>query len=181
LKLRARLLGGIREFFTERGFLEIDVPALVPLPGMEPHLHPIPVTIHDRHGRPFAFYLHTSPEYALKKLLAGGLDRIFSLTHAFRDREVSETHNIEFALLEWYRTGADYFQLMRDCEDLVCELAESILGGLRMAYQGKTIDLRPPWPRATVAELVREHAGVDIRGDTSLEELVEIARRKGYS
>ena len=180
LETRGRILRALREFFWKEGFLEIDVPVLVPLPGMEPHLKPIPVSVRTGQGERVRFYLHTSPEYALKKLLTAGYERIFSLTHAFRDAEVSTTHNPEFTLLEWYRAGSDTSALMRDCENLFLAVADQLGFGASLRYLGETIDLRPPWPRLTVAEATREFAGVEISGRTSLEELVEIARRKGY-
>ncbi|NOZ56308.1 MAG: EF-P lysine aminoacylase GenX, partial [Calditrichaeota bacterium] len=178
---RAKIISSVRAYFEDEGFLEIDVPILVPLPGMEPHLSPLEVAIHDRGGHSYPFFLHTSPEYALKKLLAAGFEKIFALTHAFRDGEVSETHNLEFTLLEWYRAGADYARLMRDCEELFARVAES-LGhkDLRISYQGKEIDLRPPWPRLTMREAVQRFAGVDISGETTIVELVAIAHAKGY-
>ncbi|MDZ7374688.1 MAG: EF-P lysine aminoacylase EpmA [candidate division KSB1 bacterium] len=181
LEIRQRVYQGIRDFFAARDFLEVDVPVLIPLPGMEPHLHPIAATIHDRRGRAYRFYLHTSPEYSLKKLLAGGLERIYAITHAFRDYEVSETHNVEFALLEWYRAGADYRDLMQDCEELLVYLAERLCGSRVLRYRGREIDLAPPWPRVTVRQVMRQFAGVEVSGSTSLSELVEIARAKGYN
>ncbi len=181
LTLRAQIVSSVRAFFESEGFLEIDVPVLVPLPGMEPHLEPVQVAVHDRRGHVFPFYLHTSPEYALKKLLAAGFDRIYALTHAFRDGEVSQTHNLEFTLLEWYRAGVDYNQLMRDCEKLFALVAEN-LGHeeLRIRYRGLEIDLRPPWPRLTMRQAVQRFASVDISGQTTVEELVAIAHGKGY-
>jgi lysyl-tRNA synthetase class 2 len=180
LRLRQVVLQGVRDFFAARGFLEIDVPVLVPLPGMEPHLQPVPVALHDLRGQAYQFYLHTSPEYCLKKLLAGGAGNLFAITHAFRDGEVSELHNLEFSLLEWYRIEANYQDLMRDCEELLLELAQGLQGAASIGYGGTKIDLRPPWPRATVAEVMREYAGVEIDGRTTREELAEIAHSKGY-
>ncbi len=180
LESRAEILAGIRSFFAQEGFLEIDPPALVPLPGMEPHLVPFSSDLLDQKAERRRFFLHTSPEYALKKLLSAGLERIYALGHVFRNGEVSSTHNPEFTLLEWYRAGADYRVLMEECERLFLHLLKKLGLGPRISYQGGPLDLTPPWPRIPVAEAVRSHAGVDLEACCTVEELVAIARRKGY-
>jgi lysyl-tRNA synthetase class 2 len=180
LEVRAKVLAGIRSFFAQKGFLEIDPPALVPLPGMEPHLIPFSTDLLDREGEGRRFFLHTSPEYALKKLLSAGLPRIYALGHAFRNGEISVTHNPEFTLLEWYRAGADYQALMEDCERLFMHLLEALGLGHGVPYQGRTLELKPPWPRIAVAEAMRRHAGVDLDACTGLEEFIAVARHKGY-
>ena len=180
LELRAKVLAGIRAFFAREGFLEIDPPILVPLPGMEPHLVPFSTTLLDQAGRARGFHLHTSPEYALKKILSAGLKRIYALGHVFRNGEISPTHNPEFTLLEWYRAGEDYSALMADCEAMVVHLTETLGMDLRITYREKPLDLTPPWARIPLGEAMREHAGVDLERITTLEALVEAAREKGY-
>ena len=88
-------------------------------------------------------YLHTSPEYYMKKLLARGWDKIFQICRVFRDGEFGHTHQIEFTMLEWYRTHADYRKIMEDCEGLLHYLSREVLGRTRLSYQGKIIDLIP--------------------------------------
>jgi len=180
LEIRARVLSGIRAFFAAEGFLEVDPPALVPLPGMEPHLSPFSTTWVDGEGGAMRFYLHTSPEYALKKLLTAGIERLYALGHVFRNGEISHLHNPEFALLEWYRAGADYGSLMSDCEALVLHLARELGLGRQIGYQGVTLDLTPPWPRIAVGEAMRRHAGLDLEEIRDLETLVSAALAKGY-
>jgi lysyl-tRNA synthetase class 2 len=180
LALRAKILAGIRSFFAGEDFLEIDPPALVPLPGMEPHLIPFRTTLLDRELKARPFHLHTSPEYALKKLLSAGLERIYALGHVFRNGEISASHNPEFTLLEWYRVGADYRDLMADCERLVVHLTERLGMRLRIHHQGMAMDLAPPWPRFAVGEIMLRHAAVDLEGVATLEDLLEVAHRKGY-
>lgn len=176
LEVRAMVLRGIREFFHKQGFLEVDPPVLVPLPGMEPHLDPIGVEVRDGWGTR-RFFLHTSPEYCMKKLICGGMERIYALTHAFRGGEISDTHNPEFTILEWYRAHETYEGIMRDCEDLIVFLAE------RLREQGLAGDapcFRPPWLRIKVGEAMAQYAGINLECLESVEELIILARSKGY-
>ena len=124
LAARGRILGAVRQFFAGEGFIEVQTPALQISPGLEPHLQAFRTELHDPNdGGVRPRYLHTSPEFAMKKLLAGGmangLDRIWQLAPVFRDGERSATHHPEFAMLEWYRAGATYEDLMNDCEALL--------------------------------------------------------------
>lgn len=164
LLVRERVVDGIRAFFKEQGFREVETPLLVAHPGMEPHLE----VFEARVGKSRAF-LTTSPEYAMKKLLAAGLERTFQLCKAFRDEPPSSRHNPEFTMLEWYRANADYTAIMADCEGLLRRLA-----GDSLTYQGETIDLASPFERLTVREAFRRHAGVE------LEEIEAGARARGY-
>ncbi len=120
LAARGRILSASRNFFAERGFVEVDTPALQVSPGLEPHLRAFGTLLHDpRDNTLHPRYLHTSPEFAMKKLLAGGMTRIWQLAHAFRDGERGATHHPEFAMLEWYHADASYRDLMDDCEALL--------------------------------------------------------------
>src|SRR4030042_3371078 len=105
LRARARVLEGIRAFFRERGFLEVDPPIAQEYPNIDPNV--FPVKIADASGQAARFYLHTSPEPAMKKLLAAGSGDIFFLGKVFRDREGSPLHSPAFTMLEWYRVGGD--------------------------------------------------------------------------
>src|SRR5439155_12976900 len=151
LEQRGRILGAVRDFFAARGYVEVDTPALQVSPGLEPHLRAFATMLHDpRDGRASERYLHTSPEVAMKKLLVAGLPRIWQLAHVFRDGERSATHHPEFAMLEWYRVGASYRDLMDECEALVgtCQLAA---GAEALAWRGRAADARLPWRRLSVA------------------------------
>src|SRR5258708_9444249 len=113
IAVRARVHRAVRDFFAAAGYLEVDNPDLQVSPGMEPHLKAFATTLHDpRDGGARPRYLHTSPEFAMKKLVAAGLPRIWQLAHVYRDGERSATHHPEFAMLEWYRSGAGYRDLM---------------------------------------------------------------------
>jgi lysyl-tRNA synthetase class 2 len=117
---RGRILTAVREFFAAEGFIEVQTPALQVSPGLEPHLKAFATELHDpRDGATKPRYLHTSPEFAMKKLLAGGMERIWQLAPVFRDGERGATHHPEFSMLEWYRAGATYRDLMADCEKLL--------------------------------------------------------------
>jgi lysyl-tRNA synthetase class 2 len=153
---RARLLRLIRAFFDGRDFLEIEAPILVPSPGLELHLDAFAVANHDG-GR----YLITSPEYQMKRLLAGGMERIYSLGKVFRRGEAGPHHNPEFTMLEWYRAGADWTAIADDTEALVAELAAAF---------GVT-GLERPWQRLSVGDATQGFAGVRIDGDEDLPSL----------
>jgi elongation factor P--(R)-beta-lysine ligase len=162
LEQRARLLGAVRGFFAARGFVEVDTPALQASPGLEPHLRAFRTELHDpRDGRAVQRYLHTSPEFAMKKLLVAGLPRIWQLAHVFRDGERSATHHPEFAMLEWYRAGASYRDLMDECTALIrtCQDATGA-GGLN--WRGRAADARRRWQRISVAEAFQAHCGIDL-------------------
>src|SRR5215469_6836945 len=156
LEARQRLLGAVRSFFGERGYVEVDTPALQVSPGLEPHLRAFSTTLHDPHeGRVTARYLHTSPEFAMKKLLVAGMPRIWQLAHAFRDGERSATHHPEFSMLEWYRVGASYRDLMAECAAVVgaCQEAAGVGALFR---RGHMADARRPWQHVSVAAAFRE-------------------------
>ena len=146
----------MRAWFASEGFVEVDTPALQVSPGLEPHLFAFETRLRDPHGGPErALYLHTSPEFALKKLLVAGLPRIFSLGHAFRNAERSSTHHPEFTMLEWYRAGADYTALWRDCEALL-RVAADAAGAERLRWRGESCDPRAPRRAAHRGGGVRE-------------------------
>src|SRR5712692_10099178 len=106
-------------------------------------------------------HLHTSPEFAMKKLVAGGLPRIWQLAHVYRDGERSATHHPEFAMLEWYRAGAGYRHLMGECEALL-QVVQAVSGAETLRWHGRSADARQTWQRLTVAEAFARHAGLDL-------------------
>ena len=162
LAARSRMLGAVRAFFAARGYVEVDTPALQASPGLEPHLAALETTLFDpRDGVRRARYLHTSPEYAMKKLLAAGLPRIWQLAHVFRDGERSATHHPEFSLLEWYRAGAGYRDLMEECAALVAD-CQAAAGVALLSWRGASADARRPWQRISVAEAFERCCGIDL-------------------
>jgi lysyl-tRNA synthetase class 2 len=154
MAVRTKVEKRIRAFFESRGFLETRTPLLVPCPGMEPHIRPVSTSR--------GAYLPTSPEFAMKRLLVGGLEKIFQICPAFRDEPHSPHHSPEFTILEWYRAHAGYQEVMKDTEELVAELAHSIRGRSTLLFQGREIDVTPPWPRLKVRDLFLEK-GVDLK------------------
>jgi lysyl-tRNA synthetase class 2 len=162
LETRGRVLQATRDFFAEASFVEVDTPALQASPGLEPHLQAFATVTHDPNdGAARPLYLHTSPEFAMKKLLVAGLPRIWQLAHVFRDGERSPTHHPEFAMLEWYRAGAGYYDLMADCEALL-RRAQAAAGVAELSWNGKGADASRPWQRLSVAEAFARHAGIDL-------------------
>src|SRR5438552_2527226 len=165
LAVRTRILAAVRRFFAERDYLEVETPALQPSPGLEPHLKAFTTTLHDPgDGIARPRYLHTSPEFAMKKLLAGGLERIWQLAHVFRDNERSATHHPEFAMLEWYRTGAGYLDLMEECEALLRQVQEAA-GAAALRWRGQRADAQLAFERLTVAAAFRRYAEIELSDD----------------
>jgi len=157
LRQRSDLLQAIRSFFLERDYIEVDTP--LRLPVLIPEAHLIPFASED-------CLLHTSPELCMKRLLARGCDRIFQICHCFRKEERGRLHQTEFAMLEWYHKGWDYFDLMRQCEELIGTLTRMVSGfaGIaddnRLCRGDRRVTLTPPWERLPVAEAFRRHAGI---------------------
>ena len=180
VQTRTQVEAGIRAFFQSRGFFETRTPLLVPCPGMEPHIRPLSVRgTGDRDE--VRCYLPTSPEFAMKRLLVGGLEKIFQLSPAFRDEPKSVTHRPEFTMLEWYRAYAGYEEIMRDTEELLEALATRLFGKPTISYQGKNISVKTPWPRLRVRDLFRDHAGVDLVRSSTAEQLAHDCERLGLS
>lgn len=120
LDARWALIKAMREFFWSHGFTEVETPQLVRLPGQEPYLDPMQVQVRNEQKNTYSGYLHTSPEYTMKKMLAAGYKNIFSMCKTFRDVEsFGGTHNPEFTMLEWYRTGVDFYTIMEDVAQLM--------------------------------------------------------------
>jgi len=158
LRRRAELKRAIRRYFDTEGLLEVDTPAIVPCPGLDVHLDAIETL-----GGPCEpGWLHTSPEYQMKRLLTTGLPGIYQLGKAFRRGERGRQHEPEFLLLEWYRTFADAEDLMRDTERLVATVALELTGTHTIPGRQGPVDVTPPWPRLTVEEAFRRHAGVEL-------------------
>ena len=153
LLLRAQILHGIRTFFVTRGYLEVETPQLITAPAPETHIESI--SVHDR-------YLHTSPELCMKRLLASGFPKIFQIARCFRGGERGNLHLPEFSLLEWYRTGIDYRDLMEECEELFRFLAHRLDLGTRLHFRGLNIDLDTPWERVSVQTAFERFASLSL-------------------
>jgi lysyl-tRNA synthetase class 2 len=181
IKTRADIIRLTREFFWQNGFTETDTPIALKLPGQEPYLFPVPITVHDPHGKQFPFYLHTSPEFALKKLLAAGFENVFHITKCFRDyEEFGRTHNTEFTMIEWYRSPGTYVDFMRDTENMFRYIGEK-LAITELRYEGKTVPVSGAWERLSVKEAWQRYAGVNLDDNLDLTTLSETMRKKGYT
>jgi len=161
LATRQRIIAAIRGFFGARDFVEVETPALQVSPGLEPHLMAFTTELDEPGSGSRPRYLHTSPEFAMKKLLVAGVPRLFQLTHCFRNGERSATHHPEFTMLEWYRAGAGYRDLMADCEALLRTCLDAA-GAPHFTWQGKTAIPAAPWEYLSVADAFAQHAHIDL-------------------
>ena len=162
LRVRQNVLRALRGYFESEKFDEVETPALQVSPGLEPHLMAFQTVLRDPGERlPRRLYLHTSPEFAMKKLLAAGVPRLWQLARCFRNSERSATHHPEFAMLEWYRAGAGTSALMQDCEHLL--RAAAAAAGIQRFQRGDVwADPSAPFERLSVAEAFARHCGLDI-------------------
>ena len=161
LVARNRVAAEVRRWFAAEGFLEVETPILQRSPGNEAHLEAFATELVGPDGVAHRLYLHTSPEFAMKKLLAAGEPRLFTLARVFRNRERSTTHHPEFTMLEWYRADAPYAELMEDCEALLRAAAEAA-GSRRWSHRGRDCDPHATPERVSVSEAFARHAGIDL-------------------
>ncbi|MBM3246514.1 MAG: lysine--tRNA ligase [Candidatus Omnitrophica bacterium] len=173
--LRARAIKAIRNFLDERGFLEVETPMMHYIPG-------------GAAGRPFKthhneydldLYLRIAPELYLKRLLVGGLGRVYEINRSFRNEGVSTRHNPEFTMLEAYCAYANYEEMMRLAEELIVFVSREVLGEVSFDYQAKRVDLTQPWKRISFAGLVKEK--FDISPADEAEVMLEKLKAKGFA
>jgi lysyl-tRNA synthetase class 2 len=167
IEARADLYRRVRSHFDGLGFLEVETPLRVPSPGLEVHLEAIPA------GE--GHWLVTSPEYHMKRLLAGGLRRIYQIARCFRAGESGPHHSPEFTMLEWYRADADYTAILADAEGLLRACA-----GPTLRFRGEEIDLAGAWERLTTRDALLRHAGIDWRAHPDPAGFREAATRAGF-
>jgi lysyl-tRNA synthetase class 2 len=173
--LRSRVLSLTRRWLEERGFIEVETPMLHPIPG-------------GALARPFSthhnaldeeLFLRIAPELYLKRLVAGGLERVFEIGRVFRNEGISTRHNPEFTMLELYQAYADYGDIMELVEELVAHLAREVRGTTVLTYGGREVDLTPPWRRASMVELIEERIGRPVGLMMDLDELRRLAADHG--
>jgi elongation factor P--(R)-beta-lysine ligase len=162
LGVRGAVLRAVRRFFETRDFAEVETPALQFSPGLEPHLMAFETSLvaPDR-ARQRTLFLHTSPEFAMKKLLVAGEKRLFQIAKVFRNAERAATHHPEFSMLEWYRAGAGYEDIMEDCVALLRDSAEASGRG-RFSGRGCQSDPFRAWERISVVDAFARYANVDL-------------------
>jgi len=171
---RTKMINSIREFLNERGALEVDTPVLQSIPG-------------GAAARPFIthhntldidMYLRIAPELYLKRLIVGGLERVYEMGRMFRNEGMSVKHNPEFTMMEVYQAYTDYKGMMELAEGIISTAAQEVLGTTKVVYQGQEIDLTPPWNRMTMIEAVKKYTGVDFDLINSDEEARKVAEEK---
>lgn len=181
---RNRIQSALRRFFDARDFIEVDTATLQISPGNEAHLHAFATEALNHDGSAHPLYLHTSPEFACKKLVAAGEKRIACFAHVYRNRERGPLHHPEFTMLEWYRAGETYETLMRDCAEILALAAETT-GTHQFTFQGRTSDPFAEPERLAVAEAFARFAGIDLLasiapdGGTDRETLAAAMRSAG--
>ncbi|MDE2184637.1 MAG: EF-P lysine aminoacylase GenX [Alphaproteobacteria bacterium] len=184
LMARARIKRDLRAWFEARNFVEVECGALAVSPGNEAHLTAFATEMVDPDGIGRPLYLHTSPEFAAKKLLAAGEERIFDFARVFRNRDRSPLHAPEFTMLEWYRARAPYQDVIADSLELV-RLAANATGASGFSFQGRDCDPHAEPQRLTLAEALHYHAGIDLMatlskaGEGDRNALAERTRRAG--
>jgi lysyl-tRNA synthetase class 2 len=153
LRQRAQVLQEIRKFFIDLGYLEVETPHRIPAPAPESYIDAVVS------GQ---WFLHTSPELCMKRMLAAGYDKMFQICRCWREGERGNQHMPEFTLLEWYRAECDYLGLMEECEDLIRTVALAIGLGKRVVYRGQKIDLADSWERISVREAFRRYSAISL-------------------
>lgn len=153
LVFRSRVIQAIRRFFEHHAYLEVETPHRLPTLAPEAHIDPQPSG---------EWFLHTSPELLMKRLLAAGYPRLFQICRCHRRGERGRRHLPEFTLLEWYRAGVDYVDMMGETERLIGFVAREVGLGFELDYQGSALDLRPPWPRLSVAAAFERYGSLSM-------------------
>jgi len=153
LAARARIIGEIRRFFSKGGYLEVETPLRIPAPAPESHIDAIPS---------LDWYLQTSPEICMKRMLAAGFERLFQISHCWREGERGKLHVPEFTMLEWYRSDSDYIDLMDECELLLRSVSEATGLGCKIGRNGVTVNLEGGWERLTVMEAFVRYGGISM-------------------
>jgi lysyl-tRNA synthetase class 2 len=149
LQQRANILQAIRDFFVSQGFFEVETPHRIPAPAPESHIDAIPSG---------PWFLHTSPELCMKRMLAAGYEKIFQICRCWREGERGSQHIPEFTLLEWYHSGIDYWVLMEECATLIQTVARKVGVGEKIMFRNQTIDLTSPWERISVRHAFHEYS-----------------------
>jgi len=156
-KTRSSVIGAIRRFLDEQGFIEVETPVLHQAAGGA-LARPF-ITYHNALDRDL--YLRIALELHLKRLIVGGFDKVYEIGYVFRNEGISTTHNPEYTLLETYEAYADYNDVMKMVEEMVCRVCEQVLGTPETNYGDNTINFTPPWRRITLREAVEEYSGID--------------------
>lgn len=172
---RSRIISAIRRYLDSRSFIEVETPALGPVASGG---HARPFTTH-HNTLDIDLFLRIALELNLKRLIVGGLDRVYEIGHCFRNEGIDTRHNPEFTMLEVYQAQADYEDMMSLVEGMFSQAALEVLGTTTVTYQSNTFDLTPPWPRITMIDAIRKYAGIDWATVRNDEDAVAVARSLG--
>lgn len=175
--MRSNLLSSTRRWLEDEGFIEVETPVFHPIPG---GALARPFTTH-HNALDQELFLRVAPELYLKRLIVGGFPKVFEIARVFRNEGLSTRHNPEFTMLEWYQAYADWNDTMALAERLIEHLAIELTGSAVVNYDGRDVDFTAPWRRATLVELIAEHADVQVSLDTPLDELRATAERFGVA
>ena len=173
--MRARAIAGVRRFLDERGFIEVETPALQPIYGGAA-ARPF-VTFHNELGR--ELYLRIATELYLKRCIVGGLEKVYEIGKDFRNEGVSFKHNPEFTMLETYEAYADYDDVARMLEEMVAAAARQATGGTVVPWKGGEIDLTPPWRRVRLVDALEEASGINVLDHADADSLRQVMRAAG--
>lgn len=178
---RLEILRLTREFFWSQNFVEAETSIALHHPGQEPYLNPMPVDFKDPWQKNHKFYLRTSPEYALKKLLAAGWNKVFEIGKCFRNEEsFGGTHNPEFTMIEWYRSPGTYWDFMDDTEALFKYIGDR-LKIENLEYRGHKINFREPWERSSVKELWQKYLSANLDDYLNVESMKKLVQEHGLA
>lgn len=171
--IRSRVVREMRNYLDERGYFEVETPAMNAVAGGA-SARPF-ITYHNTLD--LKLYLRIATELHLKRLVVGGFEKVYEIGRIFRNEGISTKHNPEFTSIELYQAYADYNDMMRLTEEMIAHISERVLGTQVIEYQGQTIDLTPPWPRVKLYDALRRYAGVDLESAGSDEEARALAKR----
>ncbi len=174
--IRSRTISAMRRYLDEHGFLEVETPILQPLYGGAT-ARPF-ITHHNTLDRDL--FLRIAVELYLKRLIVGGFERVYEIGRDFRNEGIDRSHNPEFTMMECYQAYADYNDIMRLVEEMICYIAEEVKGSVRITYQGTEIDLTPPWNRLRLLDAIEEFTGIDVNRYPDKESLAAAMREHGY-
>jgi lysyl-tRNA synthetase class 2 len=173
---RSRTITAMRRYLDEHAFIEVETPVLQPLYGGAT-ARPF-VTHHNTLDRDM--YLRIAVELYLKRLIVGGLERVYEIGRNFRNEGIDRSHNPEFTMMECYQAYADYNEIMKLVEEMISFIAREVKGSVKITYQGIEIDLTPPWPRIPLLKAIAEHTGIDVDQFPDKESLATEMRMRGY-
>lgn len=175
--LRSKIIKAMREFLDNKGFLEVETPTMHAIAGGAA-ARPF-ITHHN--ALDIDLYMRIALELHLKRLIVGGLEKVYEIGRVFRNEGISTKHNPEFTMMELYQAYADYHDMMKITEEMIAYIAEKCLGTTKITYQGTEIDLTPPWNRITMVDAVKKYAGVDFNEIQNDPEAREAAKKLNIS